>query len=167
MNDMIEIGKIVNVHGLKGEVKIVPWLDFPEMFEVFDTVWTDEGKNELNVRSVKYQKSNIIAGFEEVNDANGAQLLKNKTLYVPKEYFDDLPDGTYLIADIIGLKVVDDTTEYGVITDVIQTGSNDVYVVERIGDKPLLIPALKDVILDTDLENGVVTGKLPEGLLDI
>lgn len=167
MNDMIEIGKIVNVHGLKGEVKIVPWLDFPEMFEVFDTVWTDEGKNELNVRSVKYQKSNIIAGFEEVNDANGAQILKNKTLYVPREYFDDLPDGTYLIADIIGLKVVDDTTEYGVITDVIQTGSNDVYVVERTGDKPLLIPALKDVILDTDLENGVVTVKLPEGLLDI
>lgn len=167
MENLIEIGKIVNVHGLKGEVKIVPWLDFPEMFEVFDSVWTDDGKCELTVRSVKYQKSNIIAGFEEVTDANGAQLLKNKTLYVPREYFDDLPEGTYLIADIIGLKVVDDTTEYGVITDVIQTGSNDVYVVEREGDKPLLIPALKDVILDTDIEGGVITVKLPDGLLDI
>lgn len=167
MKDMIEIGKIVNVHGLKGEVKIVPWLDFPEMFEVFDTVYTDEGKRALSVRSVKYQKANIIAGFEEVTDANSAQLLRNKTLYVPRELFDDLPEGTYLIADIIGLKVVDDTTEYGVITDVIQTGSNDVYVVEREGDKPLLVPALKDVILDTDLESGVITVKLPEGLLDI
>lgn len=167
MKDMIDIGKIVNVHGLKGEVKIVPWLDFPEMFEVFDTVYTDEGKRALSVRSVKYQKANIIAGFEEVTDANSAQLLRNKTLYVPRELFDDLPEGTYLIADIIGLKVVDDTTEYGVITDVIQTGSNDVYVVEREGDKPLLVPALKDVILDTDLESGVITVKLPEGLLDI
>lgn len=167
MKDMIEIGKIVNVHGLKGEVKIVPWLDFPEMFEVFDTVYTDEGKRALSVRSVKYQKANIIAGFEEVTDANSAQLLRNKTLYVPRELFDDLPEGTYLIADIIGLKVVDGTTEYGVITDVIQTGSNDVYVVEREGDKPLLVPALKDVILDTDLESGVITVKLPEGLLDI
>ena len=167
MKDMIEIGKIANVHGLKGEVKIVPWLDFPEMFEVFDTVYTDEGKRALSVRSVKYQKANIIAGFEEVTDANSAQLLRNKTLYVPRELFDDLPEGTYLIADIIGLKVVDDTTEYGVITDVIQTGSNDVYVVEREGDKPLLVPALKDVILDTDLESGVITVKLPEGLLDI
>ena len=167
MKDMIEIGKIVNVHGLKGEVKIVPWLDFPEMFEVFDTVYTDEGKRALSVRSVKYQKANIIAGFEEVTDANSAQLLRNKTLYVPRELFDDLPEGTYLIADIIGLKVVDDTTEYGVITDVIQTGSIDVYVVEREGDKPLLVPALKDVILDTDLESGVITVKLPEGLLDI
>ena len=167
MKDMIEIGKIVNVHGLKGEVKIVPWLDFPEMFEVFDTVYTDEGKRALSVRSVKYQKANIIAGIEEVTDANSAQHLRNKTLYVPRELFDDLPEGTYLIADIIGLKVVDDTTEYGVITDVIQTGSNDVYVVEREGDKPLLVPALKDVILDTDLESGVITVKLPEGLLDI
>ena len=167
MNNMIEIGKIVNVHGLKGEVKIVPWLDFPEMFEVFDTVYIDEGKTEFDVRSVKYQKSNIIAGFEQVTDANAAQLLKNKTLYVPRELFDDLPEGTYLIADIIGLKVVDDTTEYGVVTDVIQTGSNDVYVVERTGDKPLLVPALKDVILDTNIENGIITVKLPEGLLDI
>ncbi len=167
MNKMIEIGKIVNVHGLRGEVKIVPWLDFPEMFEVFDTVYTDEGNNKLTVKTVKYQKSNIIAGFDQVIDADGAQLLKNKTLYVPRELFDDLPDGTYLIADIIGLKVVDATVEYGVITDVIQTGSNDVYVVERVGDKPLLIPALKDVILDTDLDNGVITVKLPEGLLDI
>ncbi len=167
MNDMIEIGKIVNVHGLRGEVKIVPWLDFPEMFEVFDTVYTDGGAKELTVKSVRYQKANVIAGFDEIDDANAAQLLKNKTLYVPRELFDDLPEGTYLIADIIGLKVVDDTTEYGVVTDVIQTGSNDVYVVERQGDKPLLVPALKDVILDTDLDAGVITVRLPDGLLDI
>ena len=166
MNDMIEIGKIVNVHGLKGEVKIVPWLDFPEMFEVFDTVWTDEGKNELNVRSVKYQKSNIIAGFEEVNDANGAQILKNKTLYVPREYFDDLPDGTYLIADIIGLKVVDDTTEYGVITDVIQTGANDVYVFTKLGAADLLVPKIPDCVKEIDLEKGTVLVHLLPGLRD-
>ncbi|MBQ7901113.1 MAG: 16S rRNA processing protein RimM [Clostridia bacterium] len=166
MQNMIEIGKIVNTHGLRGEVKITPWLDYPEIFEAFDCVYTDDGSM-LTVESVRYQKANVIVKFARVADANAAELLKNKTISVPREMFDDLPDGTYLIADIIGLKVVDETTEYGVVTDVIQTGSNDVYVVERKGAKQLLIPALKDVILDTDIRAGVIRVKLPDGLLDI
>ena len=166
MDNMIEVGIAVNTHGLKGEVKIVPWLDFPEMFEIIDVAYT-KNKDQLTVENIRYQKSNVIVKFKEIDSVEKAERLKNNVIYVSREVFDDLPDGTYLIADIIGLSVTDGETDYGKVTDVIQTGSNDVYVVEKEGSKQLLIPALKDVILDTDLEKGVITVKLLDGLLDL
>lgn len=166
MDNMIEVGIVVNTHGLRGEVKIVPWLDFPEMFEIVDVAYTKNNET-LTVENIRYQKSNVIVKFKEISSIEKAERLKNQVIYVDREVFDDLPEGTYLIADIIGLSVTDGQTDYGKVTDVIQTGSNDVYVVEKEGAKQLLIPALKDVILDTDLENGVITVKLPDGLLDL
>lgn len=166
MNNMIEVGIVVNTHGLKGEVKIVPWLDFPEMFEIIDVAYTKDG-NQLDVENIRYQKANVIVKFKQIDSVEKGERLKNNVIYVNREVFDDLPEGTYLIADIIGLTVTDGETEFGKVTDVIQTGSNDVYVVEKEGSKQLLIPAIKDVILDTDLEKGVITVKLLDGLLDL
>lgn len=166
MQNMIEVGKIVNTHGLKGEVKIVPWLDFPEMFEIVDTAYTKSGEK-LTVDNIRYQKANVIVKFAEIDNIDKAERLKNSVIYADREIFDDLPEGTYLIADIIGLTVTDGEVNYGKVTDVIQTGSNDVYVVEKEGSKQLLIPAIKDVILDTDVEKGIITVKLIDGLLDL
>ena len=166
MQNMIEIGKIVNTHGLRGEVKIVPWLDFPEMFEIIDVAYTKSGEK-LTVDNIRYQKANVIVQFAEIDNIDKAERLKNSIIYVERKIFDDLPEGTYLIADIIGLDVTDGEVNYGKVTDVIQTGSNDVYVVQKEGSKQLLIPAIKDVILDTDIENGVITVKLLDGLLDL
>ncbi len=166
MDKMIEIGKIVNTHGLRGEVKIVPWLDFPEMFEIIDVAYTKSGEK-LTVTNIRYQKANVIVKFDEIDNIDKAERLKNSIIYADREIFDDLPEGTYLIADIIGLDVTDGEVNYGKVTDVIKTGSNDVYVVQKEGSKELLIPAIKDVILDTDIEKGVITVKLLDGLLDL
>ncbi len=166
MDNKIEVGKIVNTHGLRGEVKIVPWLDFPEMFEIVDVAYTASGQK-LTTDCIRYQKSNVIVKFDELNTVTEAERLKNTVIYADRSIFDDLPEGTYLIADIIGLEVTDGEVNYGKVTDVIQTGSNDVYVVQKEGSKQLLIPAIKDVILNTDLKKGVITVKLLEGLLDL
>ena len=166
MKDKIEVGIIVNTHGLKGEVKIVPWLDFPEMFEIVDVAYT-KSDTRLTVENIRYQKSNVIVKFLEIDSVEKAERLKNQVIYADREIFDILPEGTYLIQDIIGLSVTDGKVDYGIVTDVIQTGSNDVYVVKKEGAKDLLIPAIKDVILNTDIKNGVITVKLLDGLLDL
>lgn len=166
MKDKIEVGIIVNTHGLKGEVKIVPWLDFPEMFEIVDVAYT-KSDTRLTVENIRYQKSNVIVKFLEIDSVEKAERLKNQVIYADREIFDILPEGTYLIQDIIGLSVTDGKVDYGIVTDVIQTGSNDVYVVKKEGTKDLLIPAIKDVILNTDIKNGVITVKLLDGLLDL
>ena len=167
MSELIEIGKIVNTHGLKGEVKIVPWLDYPEVFETFETVYTENKKSIFKVKNVKYQKSNIIVKFDGLDNINEAEKLKNTTLYVEKSLFDDLPEGTYLIADIIGLEVFEDGISFGKVTDVFSTGSNDIYVVEKKGSKQLLLPIIDGVIQEVNIKEGYVNVKIPAGLLDI
>lgn len=164
--EMIEIGKIVNTHGLRGEVKIVPWLDYPEVFEAFDHVYID-GSVRYDVKSVKYQKSNLIVAFNSLDKIEDAEKLKNKVITVEKSYFDDLPDGTYLVADIIGLRATDGENDYGVVTDVFSTGSNDVYVIEENGKKPLLLPIIDGVVEKVDIGGGTIKINIPDGLLDI
>ena len=165
--EMIEIGKIVNTHGLRGEVKIVPWLDYPEVFEAFDHVYTEGCAQRYDVKSVRYQKANLIVAFDGVDRVEAAEKLKNKVVTVEKSYFYDLPDGTYLVADIIGLRATDGETDYGVVTDVFSTGSNDVYVIEKNGKKPLLLPIIDGVVDEVDLDGGIIKINIPDGLLDI
>ncbi len=163
--DLIDVAEIVNTHGLRGEVKLYPRTDYPEFFEEIPGVYTDDGTY-LKITGIKYHKNTVIAKFKGINTIEEAEKLRAKVLYVPRDTFDDLPEGTYLIADIIGLEVVEGDVSYGKITDCIQTGSNDVYIVENGIDKPLLIPALKDVIEEINLDEAYMKVKLPEGLLD-
>lgn len=167
MAELIEIGKIVNTHGLRGEVKIVPWLDYPEVFEAFDKVYTEDGKKTFKIKHVKYQKANIIVKFDGLDDINEAERLKNTILFVEKSLFDDLPEGTYLIADIIGLEVFEDGVSFGHVTDVFSTGSNDVYVVEQKGSKQLLLPIIDGVLEEVNIAEGYINVRIPAGLLDI
>lgn len=165
--DLLEVGKIVNTHGLRGEVKIVPWTDYPEVFEDIKKVFLPDGR-ELNVKGIKYQKNNIIVRFEELTDIDEAAKLKNKVVTADRNELGELPDGVYYVADLIGMKVItDDGEELGTISDVLQTGANDIYEVKREGNKPLLIPVIDSVVLNTDMEKRTVTVHLMEGLLDL
>lgn len=167
---MLEVGKIINTHGLKGEVKIATWTDSPDVFEDLEYVIIKSKKGDitLNIKGVKYQKNNIIVKFKELERIEDAEPLKNSVLYAPREMLGDLPDGVYYIADLIGLEVFDDEGhKIGTITDVFSTGANDVYDVKREGQKNLLIPVIDDVVLDVDIEGGKVTVHLMEGLLDL
>lgn len=167
---MLEVGKIINTHGLKGEVKIVTWTDSPDVFEDLEYVIIKSKKGDitLTIKGVKYQKNNIIVKFKELERIEDAEPLKNSVLYAPREMLGELPDGVYYIADLIGLEVFDDEGQkIGIIADVFSTGANDVYDIKREGQKNLLLPVIDDVVLDVDIEGGKVTVHIMEGLLDL
>ncbi len=168
--DLLEVGKIVNTHGLRGEVKVVPWTDYPEQFEDIEYAYvkTKDDYERLTLCGVKYQKGNIIVRFREITDINDAEKYKNRVLYAERDMLGELPDGVYYIADLIGLTVVtDDGREIGKISDVINTGASDIYEVKREGMKNLLIPVTDETVLDVDIDGGSVTVHLIDGLEDL
>ena len=168
--DLLEVGKIVNTHGLRGEVKVVSWTDYPEVFEDIEYVYVKKGAEyeRLDVGNIKYQKGNLIIKFPQIKDIDEAQRYKNQVLYAERDVLGELPDGVYYIADIIGLEVVtEDGRSIGTIADVFNTGSNDIYDVRREGKKNMLIPVIDDVVLNVDLESGKVTVRLIDGLEDL
>ncbi len=166
---MIRVGKITNTHGHKGALKVQPLTDYPERFEeILDLYVVDgEKKEKITIDSIKYQKNNLILEINEIKDMNQAELYKGKYLFIEKEDARPLPEGRYFIFQLVGLNVYEGETLLGVISEVIQTGSNDVYVVKREkGKKDILIPALKKVVKDIDLENKRMQVELLEGTLD-
>lgn len=168
--DLLEVGKIVNTHGLRGEVKVVPWTDYPEVFEDIEYVYIQRrGEYErLDVKGIKYQKGNIIVKFPQIKDINEAEKYKNQVLYAERGVLGELPEGVYYIADLIGLDVVkEDGEKVGVIGDVLNTGSNDIYEVKRKCQKDLLLPVIDDVVLNIDIDGGRVTVRIMEGLEDL
>ncbi|MBE6842267.1 MAG: 16S rRNA processing protein RimM [Oscillospiraceae bacterium] len=163
----LEVGKIVTVHALKGEVKIAPWCDSPDFICEFDYLYLDKkGEKTVDVEHSRVFKNMVIAKFEGYDTVEQAQTLRDKVLYISRDDV-ELEEGTYFIKDLIGLKVVDKDSgkEYGVIKDVFQTGANDVYTIKN-GDKEYLIPAIADVVQDTDIEAGIMTITPLKGLFD-
>lgn len=157
----IEAGEIVNTHGVRGEVKIRSWLDSPEFLAGFRTLYLD-GKP-VKVRSARVHKEFVIAVLEGVDDLNSAMAMKNKVAYINRADA-HLPEGGYFLADLMGARMVSETGEaLGVLTDVLERPGNNVYVVSD-GARERLIPAVPAFIIGTDLENGVITVRLIEGL---
>ncbi len=165
MENLIDVGQIVNTHGLKGEVKVNPRTDDVYVFEDFETVYLEDGKS-FKVDGVRYQKNCVLLKLSGVSDVDEAERMRGKVLYVDRELFNSLPEDTYLIADIIGLKVKDDNPDYGTVTDVITTGSNDVYAVRADNGKFIYVPALKTVVREINIESGYILVEIPKGLLD-
>lgn len=164
----LEAGKIVNTHGLRGEVKLVPWTDSPQTFEEIDYVFIKKktGDIRLDIERLKYQKNNLIVKFNQISSIEEAEKLKNQTVYIDRDALGELPEGVYYIADIIGLAAVDESgNAVGTVVDIFNTGANDIYDIKREGKKNLLLPVIDDVIT-VDLENERVIVKIPEGLDD-
>jgi len=166
-----EIGKIVNTRGLNGEVKIMPWTDDPKRFETLKTIDCYDGdvlKASYTIVKVDYHRQLVMLKLKEINDINAAEALKGLIIKIPVELGLPLEEDQYYIRDLFGLKVqTEDKIQLGTIKDVIQTGANDVYVVSRAGQKDLLIPAIKQCILDVDIQNGVITVHLLNGLEEV
>ena len=156
----IEAGRIVNTHGVTGELKIEVWLDSPRFLRRFPRVFI--GGKEYRLLSGKVQKSFLIAGLEGVEDVNAAMALKGKTITVDR---DDvrLPEGSFYVQDILGAAVVDEQgAQIGTLADVWERPAHNVYVVR--GETEHLIPAVPEFILKTDVEAGVITVHMIEGL---
>ena len=166
MKEFIETGKIVNIHGLRGEVKVMPWSDDPEFICEFDILYCGKDKKILEIESARVHKNMVLVKFKGIDTPESANLLRNNIVYIDRNDV-ELEEGTYFIQDLIGLKVIDADTneEYGTVKDVFQTGANDVYEVKN-SEKTVFIPAIPDVIVNTDIENSVLTIRPLEGLFD-
>lgn len=156
----LECGKIVNTHGIRGEVKIVPWADSPEFLCGLPALYID-GKA-MAVRSARVHKGNVIALLEGVEDVNAAMLLKEKVVSLSREDV-ELPDGAFFLADLIGLKVIDENgAELGILEDIISPSVQQIYVVR--GQREIMIPAVPEFILETNVAGGYIRVHLIEGM---
>lgn len=164
----LEIGKIVAPHGIRGHVRVQAWCDDAEMLTEFDTLYFDAGKTPVKITSAALHKNVVLIKFEGIDDMNAAQNLRNEILYVSREEL-VLDERTYFIQDLIGMQVVDaddHSIVYGKLTDVMQTGANDVYEVTTQEQKKVLIPAIKDVIIETSLDEDAMYIRPLKGLFE-
>lgn len=164
--EYLEAGKIVNVHGIRGEVKLMPYCDSAELLCEFDRLFLGKALKEINIERARVQKNMVIAKLEGVDTPEDAEKLRGTILYMHRDDL-ELDDDVYFIQDLIGMTVKDaDTDEvYGIIDDVFQTGANDVYSVK--GEKrTYLVPAIADVVTETDTDNGIMKIRPLEGLFD-
>ncbi len=167
MKKYLEIGKIVAVQGLKGEVRAEPWCDSPEFLCEFDTLYFDKGKTPLEVERSRPQKNIVIMKIKGTDTVEQAQLLRNKILYMDRDDV-ELEEGAYFVQDLIGLTVIDNDSgrDYGKICEVSFTGANDVYHIKDKDGTVRLIPAIPDVVKSTDTEGGIMKIHVLEGLFD-
>lgn len=163
----LEIGKITSIFGIKGEVKVQPWCDSAELLCEFDTLYWKSG-TPVEIEHARVQKNMAVVKIKGVDDADSAQKLRNHMLYMNRDDI-ELEEGSYFIADLIGLSVSDSSTgeEYGRLSDVTETGANDVYHISTEDGRTLLIPAIPEVIDEIDLEAGTMKITPLEGLFDI
>ena len=170
MEDLLQVGIITSTHGVRGEVKVYPTTDDPRRVLRLKEVVLDTGREKLNleIEGVKFFKQFVILKFKGLDNINDIEKYRQKSLYVTRKNAVRLQRDEYFIADLIGLKVQDeDGTELGTVKDVIETGANDVYEVEMADGRSLLLPAIKQCILNVDVENGMMQVHVLEGLLDL
>ena len=169
MENRLQVGIITSTHGVRGEVKVYPTTDDPSRFKRLKEVILDTGKEEriLTIESVKFFKQFVILKFKEFDNINDVEKYRQKSLYVDRKNAVRLKKDEYFIADLIGSKVLDEEDKpVGVLKHVMETGANDVYVIEMADGKELLLPAIKQCILNVDVEAGIIKVHILEGLLD-
>ena len=169
MEDLFRIGSIATTHGVHGEVKVYPTTDDPGRYKKIKEVILDNGKEKktAHIEQTKFFKQMVIVKFKEYQTMDEAEKLRGYELYVTREHAIPLKKNEYYIADLIGMMVLtDEGNELGIIEDVLQTGANDVYVVkdEETG-KQILLPGIKDVLKEIDLENEKIIVHLIKGLI--
>ena len=167
MQKNLEVGQIVNTFGIKGFVKVNPFVDDILRFNDLKKVYIKRNKNlrEIEIEEVKYHKNMVLIKFKGIDKVEDAEPLKNSYLEVDRENAIDLEEGTYFVADLLGLSVITDEGEtLGKLEDIFNTGSNDIYVVKSEDGKQLLLPAIKEVIKEINLNQGKILVHLLEGL---
>ncbi|MBR7073061.1 MAG: 16S rRNA processing protein RimM [Eubacterium sp.] len=167
MKQFLELGKVNNTHGLKGEIKFSYWCDSIDYIRQLEKVYLDgEGKNALTVSSVRPQKNIAIMSFKEITNVEQAQELKNRVLYCNRDDA-EIESDSYYLADLIGCSIVNAETgeSYGTVCDIMNYGSCDIYDVKKEG-KHTLIPATPDIINEIDTEKGTIKINVIKGLFD-
>ena len=167
IKEFIETGEIVGTHGLKGEVRVNPWSDGPEFLKQFKTLYLDaEGKKKLKVLQCRVQKNINLILFDGIDSVEKAAAMRGGVLYINRKDA-KLKEGSFFVQDLLDCEVFDaETLElYGRVTDVFQTGANDVWEIKK-DEKTFLFPAVKIFIDDLDLKSGKAYIKPPKGTFD-
>ena len=168
MEDLLKVGVITTTHGVRGEAKVYPTTDEPERFVELDYVLLDTGRElrKLEIKNVKFFKNLVILKFKGVDNINDIEKYKGRDLWIPRKEGQELEEDEYYIADLLGMSVVlEDGQEFGTLKDVMETGANDVYIIDSAEHGEVLLPAIKECILDVDLEKNVMTIHLMKGLI--
>lgn len=168
-DDMFRIGVITSTHGLKGEVKVFPTTDDVQRFKQLKSciIKTKRENIEVEKNSCKFFKNMVILSFKGYDSIEKIERFKGCELYVSREQAVPLEEDEFYIADVIDMEVVtEDGKHLGVLDDVLQTGANDVFVVKMADKKEVLIPVIKDCIMDIDYDNKIVTVRLMKGMID-
>lgn len=164
-NDFL-IGKIVNTQGIKGDMRVIPTTDDITRFELLDSVFIDNV--EYKIENVRYHKQFVLLKLKGIDDMTSAERYKNKEVRIPEEWALPCEEDEYYIKDLYNMIVItNDGQTLGKIVDIIFTGANDVYVVrpQEKDSKDILLPAIKDCILDVDTDKKIMTINLLEGLI--
>ena len=167
MEEFLQVGVISSTHGIRGEVKVFPTTDDPLRFKKLKKVLLDTGKErlELEIQSVKFFKQFVIVKFRGIDNINDIERYKGKSLLVPREDAVELDEDEYYIADLIGMEVFTEDGHFGVVKDVMETGANEVYIVESDEHGEVLIPAIRQCVLDVNVEEKKMKIRLMDGLI--
>ena len=168
MKKKLEVGQIVNTFGIKGFVKVYPYVNDVTRFNNLKYVYAKSKKEEkkLEIKEVKYQKNMVLLKFKGVETVEEAEKLRNNYLEIDRSDAIPLEEGEFFIADLIGLKVFLDTgEELGILEDIYNTGSKDIYVVKDKLGKSYLLPYIDEVIKKIDLDNSKIIVHIIEGLI--
>ena len=169
MDELLQVGIITSTHGVRGEVKVYPTTDDVKRFKKLKDIILDTGKEQLplEIEGVKFFKQMVILKFKGLDNMNDVEKFRQKSLYVTRANAVRLRKDEYFIADLIGIKVFDEENkELGVLEDVMVTGANDVYVIKLNDGRELLLPAIKQCILEVDVPEGRMKVHVLEGLLE-
>jgi len=168
MENLLQVGIITSTHGIKGEVKVFPTTDDAQRFKKLKEVLLDTGKEylTLEIEGVKFFKKFVILKFKGIDNINDVEQYRQKGLWVTREHAVKLKKNEYFITDLIDMRVfTEDGKEFGVLTDVLQTGANDVYIVKTPENQEVLIPAIKQCILNVNVEEKRMDIYLMPGLV--
>ena len=166
MENLLEVGQIVNSYGIKGFVKVVPLVDNNNQFKDFKTLYIKQKNSirELNIEEVKFSKNLVLLKFKQIDTIEQAEELRNYYLNAKRSDI-KLEIGAHFIIDLIGLEVFTEDGELlGNLIEVLQPGANDVYIVENSNKQQILLPAIPDVVKNIDIANKKMIVKLLEGL---
>lgn len=167
MEQYLQVGVISSTHGIRGEVKVFPTTDDPGRFKSLKKVMLDTGKEQIpmEIQGVKFFKQFVIVKFQGIDHINDVEKYKGKSLLVTRKDAVELDEDEYYIADLIGMKVFTEDGEFGILKDVLETGANEVYIVESEKYGEVLIPAIRECILKVDVEAQTMEIHLLDGLL--
>lgn len=166
--EFVQVGKIINTQGIKGEIRIMPFTDDIYRFDELEKVYIGKDKEKLEIAHVRYKNNIVILKFKGYNSINEVEKFKNRNIYVDEEDRIELKENQYFIFDIIGCKVFDTSNkEIGIVVDILEAGSSDIYVIEgRVKKREYLIPGVKEFVKDINIEEKRIIIDPIEGMIE-